>query len=188
MSLISLFVAGFITQNIILYYFLGICPFVGVSDKEKNALGMGISVLVVTVLSSIIGYSLYNYILLPAKSTYLTVIIFILVIASLVQMTDIIIKRFFPKLHKSFGIYLPLITTNCAVLGIVLLSVNSNFTFVEMLVYALASSLGFTFVIYIFATLRERMDKAPIPKSFKGYPIALITAGIMALIFSRFVF
>jgi len=187
MNLLDLFISGIFTHNIILYYFLGICPFVGVSNKEKNAFGMGVCVLFVTVFSSIICYLMYYNVLIKLNSEYLITILFILIIATLVQVVDIIIKKFFKSLHKSFGIYLPLITTNCAVFGIVLLNINNEYNFLEMIVSSFSSSLGFLLVIYIFSTIREKLDNSPVPKYFKGYPIALITASIMAMVFSRFV-
>lgn len=187
MNLISLFITSLLTENIILTKFLGICPFVGTSKKEDTAFKMGLAVTLVVTLSSIITYLLYTYLLVPTDTTYLKTIMFILVIASLVQGLEMIIKRYSPNLYKSFGIYLPLITTNCAVLGIALLNINNNYNFIEMLVYSIGSSLGFTLVIYLFSTIREYLDKKDIQNSFKGYPIALITAGIMALIFGRFV-
>lgn len=183
MNLISLFVTSILTENIVLTKFLGICPFMGTSSKEKQALGMGVSVTAVVMISSIITYALYHLLLVPTDTTYLTTIMFILVIASMVQICSLVLKKYFPKLHQSLGIYLPLITTNCAVLGITLLNVNSDYNFIEMLIYSLGSSLGFTFVIYIFASIRSRLDN--VPECFKGYPIAFIVAGIMALVFGR---
>lgn len=186
MNLINLFITSFLTENIVLTKFLGICPFVGTSSKRRNALFMGISVTLVITLSSIITYFLYHFLLVKTNTEYLKTVLFILVIASLVQLLEILLKRFFKAIHKALGIYLPLITTNCAVLGIVLLNITNNYNFIEVLVYSVSSSLGFTFVIYLFASMREKIDNSNIPKPFKGYPIALITAGIMALLFSRY--
>lgn len=183
MNLISLFVTSILTENIVLTKFLGICPFMGTSNKEKSAIGMGLAVTAVVMLSSIITYLLYHLLLVPTDTVYLATIMFILVIASMVQICSLILKRYFPKLYQSLGIYLPLITTNCAVLGITLLNVNASYNFLEMIAYSLGSSLGFTFVIYVFSNIRERLDNAP--ECFKGYPIAFIVAGIMALIFGR---
>lgn len=180
MNLINLFITSLLTENIILTKFLGICPFMGTSNKESSAIGMGISVSIVVLLSSIITYLLYYFVLVPTDSVYLMTLMFILVIASMVQILSIIIKKYFYNLYKSLGIYLPLITTNCAVLGITLLNINNNFNFIEMIVYSLSSSLGFTLVIYIFASMRENINSI---KSFSGLPIAFITAGIMSLIF-----
>lgn len=185
MNLISIFITSILTENIILTKFLGICPFMGTSKKEETAYKMGISVTLVVTLSSIITYLLYKYLLVPTETTYLKTLMFILVIASLVQMLEIIIKKHNPSLYKAFGIYLPLITTNCAVFGITLLNISNGYDFIEMLVFSIGSGIGFTLVIYLFASIREYLDKKPIPESFKGAPIALITAGIMALLFMR---
>lgn len=186
MNLISLFVTGLLTSNVVLNKFLGICPFIGTSRKTKNAIDMGLSVMLVIVLSSIITYLIYNYILVPTDTVYLKTVMFILVIASMVQLLEIILKKYFTKIYKALGLYLPLITTNCAVLGVTLLNINNDYNFIEMLVYSFSSSLGFTLVIYIFSTIRERLDNSNVKESFKGTPIALIVAAIMALIFSRF--
>lgn len=185
MNLINLFITSLLTENIVLTKFLGICPFVGTSKKEDTAFKMGLAVTIVVTLSSIITYLLYTYLLIPTDTTYLKTLMFILVIASLVQLLEMIIKRYSKNLYKAFGIYLPLITTNCAVLGITLLNINNGFNFIQMLVYSIGSSLGFTFVIYLFATIREYLNNKDIPDSFKGAPIAFITAGIMALVFGR---
>lgn len=187
MNLISLFIVSILTENIVLTKFLGICPFIGTSNKEKNAVMMGIAVTSVVTLSSLITYLLYYYVLVPTDTIYLKTIVFILVIASLVQITEIIVRSKFKKLHEALGIYLPLITTNCAVLGTVLLNINNGFTLLEALVFSLGSGIGFTLVIYIFSTIRERLETSNVPKPFKGTPIALITAAIMALIFSRYI-
>jgi len=187
MNLISLFITGLLTENVVLSKFLGICPFIGSSNKEKTAFYMGSSVTIVVTLSSIITYLIYHYILVPTNTTYLRTLMFILIIAFMVQLIELLLKKFLPKVHKSLGIYLPLITTNCAVLGITLLNINNNFNFIEMLVYSISSSLGFTLVIYIFASIRERLEVCNVPKYFKGIPIALITAFIMSLLFGRYI-
>lgn len=186
MSLISIFVMSLLTSNVVLNRFLGICPFMGTSNKEKNALGMGISVTLVILMSSIITYLVYHYVLVPTDTVYLKTVMFILIIASLVQIVEIVLKKKFVNLYKELGLYLPLITTNCAVLGVCLLNITQEYTFPMVLVYSLGSGLGFTLVSYIFASIREKIEYAPIPSSFKGYPIALIVASIMALLFSRF--
>lgn len=187
MNLISLFIVSLLTENIILTKFLGMCPFFGTSNKEKNALSMGIAVLIVVVLASVITYFINIYLLIPTDTMYLRTIIYILIIAALVQIVEIILKKYFSNIYKNLGIYLPLITTNCAVLGIVLMNSNNNYNLIETIVFSIGSSLGFTLVIYIFSSIRERLDKSNVPKNFKGYPIALITASIMALVFARFV-
>lgn len=185
-NLFSLAISAILVQNIILTKFLGICPFLGVSDKEKSALGMGISVLLVMVLSTITTYLMYRFILVPFNLTYMKTVVFILVIATFVSCLEIIIKKVNPNLFEKFGIYLVLIATNCAILGVSEIVVRENFNFIEALVYSIFVSIGYTLVIYIFANLRERLENSNIPKAFEGIPIALITAGIMALIFSRF--
>ena len=186
MSMINLFITSILTQNIVLTKFLGICPFIGTSDKESNALGMGTAVTLVITISSMITYGLYYFVLVPTDTTYLKTVMFILVIASCVQIMDILMKKFVPDLHKALGLYLPLITTNCAVLGIVLLNVANEYSFVQTLVFSVGSSLGFTLVLYVFSTIRERLETSKVHEDFKGFPIALITAGIMALLFTRY--
>ena len=187
MDLFAIFMPSLITENVILTKFLGICSFLGSSNKEKNALGMGISVTFVVLISTIITYVINKFILIPTNSTYLQTITFILVIACFVQITELIIKKYFKDLYKSLGIYLPLITTNCAVFGIILTNIKSDYNLITAMTNALGSSLGFVLVIYIFSLLREKIENNDILKSFKGIPIALITAGIMALIFTRLI-
>lgn len=187
MNLISLFVMSFLTENIVLTKFLGICPFVGTSSKEKSAVGMGIAVTLVVTLSAIVTYLLYYYVLVPTNTVYLKTLSFVLVVACMVQMMEMLIKKYNSKLYQSLGIYLPLITTNCAVLGILLLNISNQYSFVEMLVYSVGSSFGFTLVIYIFSTIRENLNRRNVPSCFQGYPIALITASIMALLFARYI-
>ncbi len=183
----TIFITALITENIILTKFLGICSFLGTSNKEKNALGMGISVTFVVLISTILTYLINKFILVPTNSTYLQTITFILVIACFVQITELIVKKYFKDLYKSLGIYLPLITTNCAVFGIILTNIRMNYNLLEAIINALGSTLGFVIVLYIFSLLREKIENNDILKSFKGIPIALITAGIMALIFGRLV-
>lgn len=185
-DLIALAFSAFIVENIILTQFLGICPFLGVSKKRSSALGMGLAVLFVILLSSIITWVLYQYVLVTLSIQYMRTIVFILVIAALVQMVEIFLKKISPALYKGLGIYLPLITTNCAVLGVAILNINKEHTFIEMVVYSTFISLGFLFVMYIFSMIREKLDYSPVPKAFKGTPIALIIAAILAIIFSRF--
>lgn len=187
-NLLMLFFSAFLVQNIILSQFLGLCSFFGVGNKRQSALGMGLSVTFVIFLSSIITWTIYTFALVPYNLTYLSTISFILVISGIVQFLELFIKKYIPALYASLGIYLPLITTNCAVLGVTLLNVSStnSFNFVSMLVYSLATPLGYLFVIYIFSTIREQLDKAPINPNLKGTPIALITAFVMAMAFSGF--
>ncbi len=186
MSLVSIFITSLLTENIILTKFLGICPFIGTSNKEKGALGMGLSVMMVTILSGVIVYGIYHFILVPTNTEYLRTVLFILVIASMVQSLDMIMKKLYPNLHQMLGIYLPLIASNCAVLGITFLIIDFDYNFMQMLVFVLGSSLGFALLIYLYATIREKLEQRPIPDAFKGVPIALIIAGIMAMIVSRY--
>lgn len=182
-NLLGLAFAAFLTENVILYKIMGLCPFLGVSTKRSNAVGMGIAVTLVIFVSTVVTWLLYNYILVPFDIAYLEVMVFILVIASLVQMLEMFLKKTSPVLYKALGIYLPLITTNCAVLGVAQASVDSGF--VEMLVFSLFSGLGFLFTMFIFSSLREKLAKAPIPEGFKGFPIALIATAALAMIFAR---
>lgn len=186
-EIISLAIGAILVNNVLLSQFLGICSFVGVSKKRSSALGMGVAVLFVLILSSLVTWLLYNLVLKPLNVTFLSTIVFILVIATLVQFVEMVIKKYLPGLYKVLGIYLPLITTNCAVLGIVLLNINNKLDFLEMIIYSLGSSLGFVLVLYIFSSIRETLDKKSIHKSFKGFPIAMITIGIMALLFGRLI-
>lgn len=186
MKLISIFLSAFLVENVVLTKFLGLCPFLGTSNTKKNAISMGLSVTTVTVLSSIITYLIYYLILEPTKSTYLTNTMFIFVIASNVQILETIIKKKNKKLYENLGIYLPLITTNCAVLGINLLNISNNYNLIEAIIYSLGSSLGFTFILYLFSTIREELDKKEINNNYKGVPLALITIAIMAMLFARF--
>ncbi len=188
-NLLMLFFSAFLVQNIILSQFLGLCSFFGVGNKRTSALGMGLSVTFVIVLSSIITWCIYTFALVPYELTYLSTISFILVISGVVQFLEMFIKKYIPSLYKGLGIYLPLITTNCAVLGVTLLNVNgtNDFDFISMLVYSLATPLGYLFVIYVFSTIREQLDKAPINPNLKGTPIALITAFVMAMAFNGFI-
>ena len=177
--------AAFI-NNVVLSQFLGLCPFLGVSKKVETAAGMGGAVIFVITISSFITGLLYEFLLEPMNVTYLQTIVFILVIAALVQFVEMFLKKVSPGLYNALGVYLPLITTNCAVLGVALDNIKQGFTFPEMLVYSLGIPIGFTLVLYIFSTIRERLDAADTPVSFKGNPIALIVAALMALAFSGF--
>ena len=185
-GLISLAFTAMIIENVILNQFLGSCPFRGVSKKRSSAVGMGVAVVAVILLSGIITWSLYRFVLSPLKMEYMQTIVFILVIAALVQMVELILKKTSPALYKALGIYLPLITTNCAVLGVALINIRKDYNFAEMIVFSLFIPLGFLLVITIFSMLREKIDTAPVPKAFTGTPIALITAAILAMLFSRF--
>lgn len=186
MKLVSLFLTALLTENIILTKFLGLCPLMGNSKREEHAYKMGLLVVLTTVLSSIICYLFYYHILVPTEKTHLRTLVFIFTIASIVGTLEILIKKYFPSLYKSMGLYIPLITTNCAVLGVSILTIDHAFSFLETFVYAIGSSMGFLLVIYVFSTLRIKMDQAPILKGFKGTPIAFITLGIIALLFTRY--
>lgn len=186
-EIISLAIGAILVNNVLLSQFLGICSFVGVSKKRSSALGMGIAVLFVLILSSLVTWLLYNYVLVPFKVTFLSTIVFILVIATLVQFVEMVIKKYIPGLYKVLGIYLPLITTNCAILGVAnFVNVGQSYDLVQTLVYAISIGLGYILVMYIFSGIRERIEIAPIPKPFKGVAIALIIAGFMAMAFAGF--
>ncbi len=184
MNLWNLFFLSFFTENIVLTRFLGICPFMGTTKSTKSAWLMGISVTLVVMCSSMLTYFLYYEILVPTNTTYLKTIVFILVIACFVQIMELVIKKYSPKMEKSLGIYLPLITTNCAVLGVVLLNISNQFTFLETIVFSFGSSLGFILVSVLFASIREYLDTKNVPEWMKGTPIAFVIASIMTLIFS----
>ena len=186
-SILVLLVTSILLENVILSQFLGICSFLGVSKSRKSAVGMGLAVVAVIILSTTVTWLIYNYVLVLFDLVYLKTIVFILVIASLVQIIEIIIKKFVPSLYKSLGIYLPLITTNCAILGVAIKSVQNSLSFGAMLIYALGTGLGFLLIMFIFSTIREELDKRNVPKAMKGIPIALVTASILAIIFSRYV-
>lgn len=180
-----LIIAVFV-NNFVVVQFLGICPFLGVSKKTNNALGMGIAVTLVMTITCLITYPIYEYILTPLGLEYLEIIVFIFVIAALVQMIERAIKRFSPALYQAMGIYLPLITTNCAVLGVALLNMTEGYNLVESVVNGVAGALGFTLSIVLFAGIRERLAVSDMPKWMDGFPGALITAGLMAVSFLGF--
>ena len=181
-----IFVTAIFVNNIVLSQFLGICPFLGVSKKISTAAGMGVAVTFVMVLSTIVTYIIYNALLLPLDLTFMTTVTFILVIAALVQMVEIIMKKTSPGLYQALGIYLPLITTNCTVLGVSLLVVQKEFDLSHGVCFALANSLGFTLAIVLFAGLREKLSFVALPKAVQGAPIALITAGLLSMAFMGF--
>lgn len=180
MEFISLFVGLTFVNNVVLSKFYAICPLLGVSKKPQNALNMGLAVTFVIFVASIVTWLLYYFVLVPLGIKYLDLITFILVIASLVQFVEMFLKKFSPEIYKAMGVYLPLITTNCAVLGVALDNISANYNLIEAAVAGLAVPVGFTIVIYVYALIRERLEIADVPVSFKGTPIALITAGIMA--------
>ena len=186
MSYIMIFIAAIFVNNIVLSQFLGICPFLGVSKKMSTAIGMGIAVMFVMTLSTIVTYIAYHMLLVPFQLEFMMTVAFILIIASLVQMVEIILKKISPPLYQALGIFLPLITTNCAVLGIAILAIQKDYNLIQSICYALANSLGFTLAIILFAGLRERLDNAAIPHAVRGIPIALITAGLLSMAFMGF--
>ncbi len=170
-------------NNVTLSRFYGICPFLGVSKKPTSALGMGAAVFFVIMIASAVTWPIYNYILVPAKIPFMDTLVYILVIASLVQLVEMFIKKYSPSLYKALGVYLPLITTNCAVLGVAQENTNNAYTFAQSMANAIGTSLGFALVIFIFSTIRLRLESSNVPKAFKGIPVALVTAAIMAIAF-----
>ena len=173
-------------QNFVMVKFLGICPFLGVSKKTETALGMGMAVTFVMVIASAMTYLTQKFILVPLHAEYLQTLAFILVIAGLVQFVEMFVAKMVPSLYESLGIYLPLITTNCAVLGVAILNIEQNYTFLGSIWYAFCAAIGFTLAIVLFAGVRERLESADIPEFLKGFPIALITAGLMSIAFLGF--
>ena len=184
-ELILILMGGVLINNYVLQQFLGICPFLGVSKKVNQATGMGVAVTFVMLVATAATWPIYHYILAP-NYTYLQIIVFILVIASLVQFVEIILKKFIPSLHKSLGIYLPLITTNCAVLGVTLNNITAKYNFLQSMVSTLGVGLGFLLAMVLFAGVRSRIENCPAPKCFKGIPITLVAASIVALAFFGF--
>lgn len=183
-ELVTLLVTSVLINNVILNQFLGMCPFMGVSKKRSSAIGMGVAVMFVIVVAAIVTYGLYYFVLVPLGLEFMDLITFILVIASLVQLTEMFIKKTSPSLYKSLGVYLPLITTNCVVLNVCLVNISNHYDFAQMLIYSFGTPLGFALVLYIFSTIRERLDLCDVPKPFIGNPIALIVAAIMSMAFS----
>ena len=184
-AILGIIIAALLSQNFILVKFYGICPFMGVSKKIDTALGMGMAVTFVMALASAACYAV-NLLLVALNVTYMQTVAFILVIASIVQVVEMFLKKAVPALYKALGVFLPLITTNCAVLGVVLVNVQNNYSFLISVINGAAGGLGFTLAIVLFASLRERVDKADPPECFRGYPLALIAAGFLALAFMGF--
>lgn len=185
-SIVSILLAGILTENMILSKFLGICPFLGTSKKPGTAFSMSVAVTLVMIISTAVTYPLYAYILVPAGLEYLQTLLFILVIAAIVQLLEIVLKKYLKAIYNALGIYLPLITTNCAVLGITMLNFTKGYGYIESLFNALAAGLGFMLAMVIFAGVRERLDTANVPEFLKGLPITLIAASIVALSFLGF--
>ena len=186
MTIFTILFTAALVNNFVLSQFMGICPFLGVSKKVETAAGMGGAVVFVITIASLCTSILYNYLLVPAQLEYLNTILFILVIAALVQFVEMVLKKMMPALYKSLGVYLPLITTNCAVLGVALLSVQNEYGVLESVVNGIGASLGFLLAIVLMAGIREKLENSNIPEAFKGTPIVLITAGLMAIAFCGF--
>ena len=185
-NLLAITLGAILANNFIFSQFLGICPFLGVSKKVDTAVGMGVAVTFVMGLASAITWLVNTFILIPLDLGYMQTVAFILVIASLVQFIEMFLQKSMPTLYTALGVYLPLITTNCAVLGVALLNIQNNYNFIESVVYGVTGGLGFLLAIVLFASIRERLVFAEYPKAFEGFPIALITAGLMALAFMGF--
>ena len=185
-GLILILMGGVLINNYVLQQFLGICPFLGVSKKVNQASGMGIAVTFVMLCATAATYPIYQFVLVPLKLEYLQTIVFILVIATLVQFVEIMLKRFIPSLFRALGVYLPLITTNCAVLGVAIKNITDGYNFVESMISSLGVGLGFLLAMVMFAGVRGRIENCPAPKAFKGLPVTLIAASIVALAFYGF--
>lgn len=185
-EMIVILLSAILTQNFVLSKTLGICPFLGVSKKLDSAVGMSVAVTFVMVLATAATWPIQTYLLDQYDLGYMQTIVFILVIAALVQLVEMALKKFLPPLYEALGIYLPLITTNCAVLGVVLLNVQNNYNFIESTVYGITGGLGFLLAIVLFASVRERVEFAEYPESFEGFPICLVTASLLALAFMGF--
>ena len=186
MEYILIFISAIFVNNIVLSQFLGICPFLGVSKKVDTAMGMGAAVAFVLTLATIVTFLLQQYVLVPLYIEYLQTISFILVIASLVQMVEIILKKISPPLYQALGIFLPLITTNCAVLGVAILVIQKQFSLIESVIYAFSTAIGFALALIVFAGLREQLALTNVPKGMRGMSIVLITAGLLSLAFMGF--
>ena len=185
-TIIGLLISALFTENFVLVKFLGCCPFLGVSKKLDTAIGMGMAVTFVMAIASMFTYLANEFLLVPLGLEYLQTILFILIIAALVQFVEMVIKKTMPALYSSLGIYLPLITTNCAVLGVAILNVQNGYNLLFSILYGTFAALGFTLAIVLFAGVREQISEKDIPENFRGFPIALVTAGLMAIAFMGF--
>ena len=185
-SLFGILLSAILTENFILVKFYGICPFMGVSKKTDTALGMGMAVTFVMAIASAACWAVNTLVLVPLALEYMQTVVFILVIASIVQVVEMFLKKSVPALYEALGVYLPLITTNCAVLGVALVNVQKGFDLLQSVLMGAAGGLGFTLSIVLFASIRQRLEENEIPKSFRGFPIALIAAGLLALAFMGF--
>ena len=185
-TLFAIIIGAIFVNNVVLSQFLGICPFLGVSSKVDTSIGMGMAVTFVMALSAVVTWSLQTFILVPFGIEYMQTITFILVIAALVQMVEIVLKKVSPSLYQALGIFLPLITTNCAVLGVAIISVQKNFDLLTSVIYSVSIALGFALALVLFAGIRERLEVEDTPQAMRGVPIALITAGLLAMAFMGF--
>ncbi|CAG1772281.1 Na(+)-translocating ferredoxin:NAD(+) oxidoreductase complex subunit A [uncultured bacterium] len=185
-QVLIIFISASIVNNFILSYFLGICPFIGVSGKLSSALSMGMATTFVMVLTAMVSWLIYHMILVPFEVVVLQYVTFILVIASLVQFVEMVIKKMSPPLYRALGIFLPLITTNCAILGLALLGIMREYSFIESISFGLGAGVGFTMALAIMAGIREELELADVPSAFKGVPVTLVTAGLLALAFMGF--
>ena len=185
-TLFAIVIGAIFVNNVVLSQFLGICPFLGVSSKVDTSLGMGMAVTFVMALSAVVTWAIQNYILVPFGIEYMQTITFILVIAALVQMVEIVLKKMSPALYQALGIFLPLITTNCAVLGVAIIAVQKNFDLLTTVIYSTSIAVGFALALVLFAGIRERLDVEEVPQGMRGVPIALIAAGLLAMAFMGF--
>ncbi|HBT63728.1 MAG TPA: electron transport complex protein RnfA [Ruminococcaceae bacterium] len=185
-NLIAILIGSLLVNNFVLSQFLGICPFLGVSKKLNSAVGMSLAVIFVMLMATAVTWPIYALVLVPADLAYLQTIVFILIIAALVQLVEVVLKRYVPPLYQSLGIYLPLITTNCAVLGVTILNIDRNLGFAESLVNTLGAGLGFLLAMVMFAGVRERLESADIPAGLKGLPITLVAASLVSVSFIGF--
>ena len=186
LSYFAIIIGSIFVNNVVLAQFLGICPFLGVSSKVDTSLGMGAAVTFVMALTAIVAWAIQTYILVPLHIEYMQTIVFILVIAALVQMVEIILKKVSPSLYQALGIFLPLITTNCAVLGVAILMIQKEFNLLQSFVYSVSTALGFAIALVIFAGIRERLELEDVPSAMKGIPVSLIVAAILAMAFMGF--
>ena len=182
----AIVIGAIFVNNVVLAQFLGICPFLGVSSKVETSMGMGAAVTFVMALTALVAWSIQTYILDPLQIQYMQTIVFILVIAALVQMVEIMLKKLSPSLYQALGIFLPLITTNCAVLGVAILLVQKNYNLLQSFTYAVSTAVGFALALVVFSGIRERLELNDVPKAMRGVPVALVTAGILAMAFMGF--
>ncbi|WP_461247094.1 electron transport complex protein RnfA [Treponema sp. R6D11] len=188
MTMFFVLVGAILINNYVLVQFLGMCPFFGVSKKTETAIGMGISVIFVMTIASAITYTFYKFVLVPFKIEYLLTVAFILIIASIVQFVEVFMKKMFKTLYTMLGVYLPLITTNCAIFGVTLINIKNEFTFLGSIVNSIGAGLGFTLAIVVLASIREKYEADPdIPEIFRGFPLALFSAGLMSIAFMGFI-